>query len=120
MTKRLQVTVQKKFDKGLELISGNDKLIPSKTKAAELFLHLINTGHYDDVLRKSEIDKRVVNMPADEVKKAREHVKQLGITKLGDALNEIINYEYETGATDLDEMYVEIKTGRDEGDDEDE
>lgn len=106
MTKLTRVVVKPRFVELMDGLIDENKLIRNRKDATGVFLDLINSGYYDEVLEENSAKSRHISMEREKVIQAREHVKEIGIKNIDDALDMILDYEIENGATDFQKEFA--------------
>lgn len=106
MTKLTRVVVKPRFVELMDGLIDENKLIRNRKDATGVFLDLINSGYYDEVLEENSAKSRHISMEREKVIQAREHVKEIGIKNIDDALDMILDYEVENGTTDFQKEFA--------------
>lgn len=106
MTKLTRVVVKPRFVELMDGLIAENKLIRNRKDATGVFLDLINSGYYDEVLEENSAKSRHISMDREKVIQARERVKEIGIKNIDDALDMIFDYEVKEGATDFQKEFA--------------
>ena len=106
MAELTRVVVKPKFVELIDALVNEEKLIRNRKDATGVFLDLINSGYYDEVFEKNSAKSRHISMEKEKVIQAREHVKEIGIKNIDDALDLILDYELENEETDFQKEFA--------------
>lgn len=106
--KKTKIKMKKEYVDVLDGTVDNYEIIPNRIDFLGVITNLIANGYYDDVILSNKSEMRNVNASSESVKKAREHIKELGISSLNEVLEMIINFEIENARTDFGEEYAKM------------
>lgn len=118
MAELTRVVVKPKFVELIDALISEKRLIRNRKDATGVFLDLINSGYYDEVFEKNSAKSRHISMEKEKVIRAREHVKEIGIKNIDDALDLIIDFELENEETDFQKEFARFHGVDDEVEEE--
>ena len=100
--------MEKEYVDVLDNTIENYEIIPNRLEFLGVITNLITNGHYDDVILNNKSEMRNVDASSERVKKAREHIKDLGVSSLSEVLEMIIDFEIENARTDFGKEYAKM------------